>query len=109
MAGSKPGLGHFRVDMGTLNLVGPAPLYQERTCVSGQAGPERRTSEAYSSVGCKNSASILHLGSTFPLPLPVLKRNLDALSCQQVCQWSGLQGHYLSDGDTIMAGFSASA
>ena len=31
------GNGYFRVDMGTLNLVGPAPLYQERTCVSGQA------------------------------------------------------------------------
>jgi hypothetical protein len=26
----------FRVDMGTLILVGPAPLYQDRTCVTGQ-------------------------------------------------------------------------
>ena len=27
---------HFRVDMGTLMLAGPAPLQQDRTCVSGQ-------------------------------------------------------------------------
>ncbi|CAJ1334070.1 unnamed protein product, partial [Effrenium voratum] len=49
------GTGYFRFDAGTLSLVGPAPLVQERTCVSGQ-----------------------------------------------VCKWSGLQGHLLSDGDTMM-------
>ena len=31
------GTGYFRFDAGTLSLVGPAPLVQERTCVSGQA------------------------------------------------------------------------
>ena len=28
---------HFRVDFGGLYLVGPTPLYQDRTCVSGQS------------------------------------------------------------------------
>ena len=33
------GTGYFRIDAGTFSLVGPAPLDQERTCVSGQVGP----------------------------------------------------------------------
>jgi hypothetical protein len=45
---------HFRTDAGTLSFVGPAPLYQERTCVSGQ-----------------------------------------------VCEWGGLKGNHLSDGDAM--------
>ena len=36
------GTGYFRIDAGTFSLVGPAPLDQERTCVSGQVGPSER-------------------------------------------------------------------
>eukprot|EP00928_Gymnodinium_smaydae_P082592 TRINITY_DN6590_c1_g7_i1.p1 TRINITY_DN6590_c1_g7~~TRINITY_DN6590_c1_g7_i1.p1 ORF type:complete len:3710 (+),score=739.71 TRINITY_DN6590_c1_g7_i1:1163-11131(+) len=45
---------HFRADAGALTLVGPAPLYQTRTCVAGQA-----------------------------------------------CEWGGLSGFHLMDGDAI--------
>ena len=34
------GTGYFRIDAGAFSLVGPAPLDQERTCVSGQVGAQ---------------------------------------------------------------------